>query len=346
MSLFRSRSEGVTSPHISVFCVIIMAAPAPARRVLVAVGRDAADAARTLRWSAAHVARAGDRVSLVHVRAPEVLAAAATPVVEVAVPAATLPNAVWGADKAAADDVAEALKMLQAAASAVDAVELRSMLRVSDAILSYIRFLPAEEKADALVMGSHGARYVGSALWKVPHASLDIAAGNTACAMFFLRGEPAELPPGTARFVALSLDGASPASSLLTRWAIANALRPVDTVIIVNKNAAADPKVDDEIHRCEQLLSSYLTSGGGSVATYAVPPARDVRDQLVDLSETGLDARVGPPELLVMGTRGESARSLKRLVLGSTAEYVVKTSACPLCVVPPLVETAGAVVLA
>jgi hypothetical protein len=48
-----------------------------------------------------------------------------------------------------------------------------------------------------------------------------------------------------------------------------------------------------------------------------------------------------------LGTRGESARSLKRLVLGFTTEYVVITSACPPCVVPLLViETAGAVVLA
>jgi nucleotide-binding universal stress UspA family protein len=164
-----------------------MAAPSPARRVLVAVGPSAADAVRTLRWAAAHVARPSDRVSLVHVRVPELLAAAATPVVEIALPAHQLPSHVFGtvrkdappeeAGPAAAAAVMDALKALQAAAGAVDAVELRSTLRVSNAILSYIRFLPAEEKADALVMGSHGARYIGAALWKVPHASLDIAAG-------------------------------------------------------------------------------------------------------------------------------------------------------------------------
>ena len=96
--------------------------------------------------------------------------------------------------------------------------------------------------------------------------------------------------------------------------------------------------IDEEIRRCQQLLGAYLSRGGVSVL--AVPAARDVRDLLVDLSETGLDARVGPPALLLLGTRGASARSLKRLVLGSTAEYVVKAAACPLCVVPPLVETA------
>ena len=98
--------------------------------------------------------------------------------------------------------------------------------------------------------------------------------------------------------------------------------------------------VDDEIRRCEALLSSYLSRGGGAAATYAAPAGRDVRDLLVDLSESGLDARVGPPDLLLLGTRGASARSLKRLVLGSTADYVIKAAACPLCLVPPLVETA------
>lgn len=63
--------------------------------------------------------------------------------------------------------------------------------------------------------------------------------------MFFLRGEATEeeaAPPAGGRFVALSLDGAAPASQLLTRWAIANALRTTDTVVIVNKNAANDPR--------------------------------------------------------------------------------------------------------
>ena len=61
--------------------------------------------------------------------------------------------------------------------------------------------------------------------------------------MFFLRGAAAEeVAAGESRFVALSLDGAAPTSSLLTRWAIANALRVTDTVAIVNKNAANDPR--------------------------------------------------------------------------------------------------------
>jgi len=225
---------------------LAMAAIAPPRRVLVAVSPDASDAARTLRWAAATAVRTGDRVSLVHVaRPPEALAAAATPLLEVALPAASLPTHIWGRDASSgtAADVIEALKALQAAAASVDAAELRSVLRPSDALLSYVRFLPAEEKADVLVMGSHGARYVGSAIWKVPHASLDVAAGNTACAMFFLRGDASAVGDASAgRFVAIALDGAAPASTLLARWAIVNALRPNDTAVIVNQNVAADPR--------------------------------------------------------------------------------------------------------
>jgi hypothetical protein len=232
-----------------------MAAPVPAaRRVLLAFSRDAADAARTLRWARAHVVRPDDRVTLVHVRSLSLLAPAATPVVELAVPLASLPGA-WAPPGAAGEPggggsadalsaVDEELKALHAAAYTVDAVELRTVLRVSDALLTYLRFLPAAEKADALVMGSHGARYVGTALWKVPHASLDVAAGNTVCPLFLVRvtDEAAAAAAATgARFVVIALDGAAPSSSLLTRWAIANALRPTDTVVVVNKGASGDP---------------------------------------------------------------------------------------------------------
>ena len=155
-----------------------MAAPAlEGRRILLAYSHDARDAARTLRWALAHVVREADRVSLVHVRAVSVLAPATTPVVEVGVPVAQLPAAWAPPGDADVSDVADALKTLQQRAAVVDAVELRTVLRVADALLTYLRFLPQPEKADALVMGSHGARGVGTAIWKVPHASLDVAAG-------------------------------------------------------------------------------------------------------------------------------------------------------------------------
>ncbi len=61
-------------------------------------------------------------------------------------------------------------------------------------------------------------------------------------------------------------------------------------------------------------------------------------DWLVDCSESGVDVHLGPPDVIVLGSRGERARSLKRLVLGSTCAYVVKCAATALCVVPPLAE--------
>ncbi len=104
----------------------------------------------------------------------QVLAPASAPVLEVAVPLSALPNATSNAD------VAAAIESLKASVATLDAVQLRTVLRCADALLSYLRFLPISEKADALIMGSHGARYVGAALWKVPHASLDVAAGTAA----------------------------------------------------------------------------------------------------------------------------------------------------------------------
>jgi nucleotide-binding universal stress UspA family protein len=76
------------------------------------------------------------------------------------------------------------------------------------------------------------------------------------------------------------------------------------------------------------------------VASKRLGPSADVRAFLVDVSESGMDAHVGPPALTILGSRGAAARSLKRLVLGSTCEYVVKAAAAPLCVVPPLADVA------
>ncbi len=245
-----------------------MAAPEPAaRRILIAWSTDWTDVARTLRWSLQHVLRGDDRVTLVHVRATDALLPAAVPLVEVAVPLHTL-LAAWHAGDTGPSSkaVAAALEALRADAAQLDAVELRTTLRVSDALLTYLRYLPAHERASALVMGSHGARNVGAALWKVPHASLDVAAGNTLCPLFLARprdeatldvaghpewaprlggggggggGQAQAVPPtgGTtsARSVVLALDGAAPSSSLMTRWCIENALKAGDEVTVVNR---------------------------------------------------------------------------------------------------------------
>ena len=97
--------------------------------------------------------------------------------------------------------------------------------------------------------------------------------------------------------------------------------------------------------RCEALLSSFVAPGGGSVRVRHVGAHTDVRDFLVDLSERGLEAAVGPPALIVLGARGAGARSLRRLVLGSVTEYVAKAAATSLCIVPPLAEDVPAAVV-
>ena len=98
--------------------------------------------------------------------------------------------------------------------------------------------------------------------------------------------------------------------------------------------------------RCAELVAEYQSRAGGAgkggaVTVRRLGPHSDVRDALVDITETGLDAAQGPPALLVLGSRGAAARSLKRLVLGSTADYVVRAAAAPLCIVPPLEEAVG-----
>jgi nucleotide-binding universal stress UspA family protein len=99
-----------------------------------------------------------------------------------------------------------------------------------------------------------------------------------------------------------------------------------------------------ELSRCAELLSSFVARGGGAVSVRHVGPHTDVRDFLVDLSESGLEAAVGPPALIIMAARGVGARSLRRLVLGSVTEYVAKAAATSLCIVPPLTEDVPAAV--
>lgn len=336
-----------------------MAASAPPRRVLVAWSDDWADTARTLRWSLAHVVRPSDRVSLLHVRCTEGLLPTALPVVEVSMPLPTLLSAWHSGDLGPASKaVAYALQTLQSAAAEVDATELRTTLSRSDALIAFLRHTASSSKPPAfLVMGSHGARNVGGATWKVSHTSLDVAAQLTVCPLYLARprdaatldvaSEPESVPSAPAsRSIVIALDGAAPGSSLLTRWFISNALRPSDHVTVLHREVgAAQEAVDAELARCCDMLRSASCAGArfasfkpstnlqtllGGASTFRLPA------HLVDLSESGLDATQGPPDLMVLGSRGEAAMSLKRLVLGSTADYVLKMAACSVLLVPPL----------
>ena len=319
-----------------------------ARRVLVAWGDDWADTARTLRWALAHAVHASDRVSLLHVRCAEGLLPTALPVVEVAVPVPTVLSAWHCGDLGPASKaVAHALQALLSVAAEVDASELRTTVTRGDALAAFLRHIAASSQPPAfLVMGSHGARHVGGATWKVSHTSLDVAEKLTVCPLYLARprdaatlnvtSQPESVPPAPAsRSIVMALDGAAPASSLLTRWVISNALRPRDHVTVLHRQVGtqANEAADAELTRCCEMLRSASCA---SVALIRCKASTELPAHLVDLSETELDATQGPPDLMVLGSRGEAATSLKRLILGSTADYVLKMAACSVLLVPPL----------
>jgi nucleotide-binding universal stress UspA family protein len=171
--------------------------------------------------------------------------------------------------------------------------------------------------------------------------------------VFIVRGAALE-PPAAAeaegaaagqRFVAIAVDGASPGSALLTRWAVTHALRPSDAVLLCHKappparDAAAAAAAEAEVRRCADLLTTYFSeqasAGGRLVDGTHFASEFDVRDALVDLSESGIaGGPPGPPALLILGSRGPAA--LKRLALGSVAAYVVRHADCALALVPPI----------
>jgi hypothetical protein len=128
----------------------------PARHLLVALPRDAAEAAATLAWVGEHLRREGDAFTLLHVRPADITAPSPAPFLPVDVPLDAL------ADDCLAGDDAEGAAAATAAATAlgedVAVVKLRSPLpRIVDALMAYIAALPAERAASALVLGSHEA---------------------------------------------------------------------------------------------------------------------------------------------------------------------------------------------
>jgi hypothetical protein len=128
----------------------------PARHIVVALPRDAAEAAATLAWVGEHLRREGDAFTLLHVRPADITAPSPAPFLPVDVPMDAL------ADDCLAGDDAEGAAAATAAAKAlgedVAVVKLRSPLaRIVDALMAYLAALPAERAASALVLGSHEA---------------------------------------------------------------------------------------------------------------------------------------------------------------------------------------------
>jgi hypothetical protein len=140
------------------------------RHLAVALPRDAAEAAATLRWASRLVAP-GDALTLLHVRPADVTAApsttpgAASPLAALApveMPLDALATETLSGDAAAASDAAQAAQALaRAAGSEPRLLKLRTELRIADALLA---FLAAGDDAayggrapDALIIGSHEA---------------------------------------------------------------------------------------------------------------------------------------------------------------------------------------------
>ena len=215
-----------------------------------------------------------------------------------------------------------------------------------DALISYLSSLGEGEEASALVLGSH------LAACSPEHKRLAAAAGPTSDDINALVPIPvylvrcrAQIPPtpgaggpseGGGRSVVIALDGRTPTSLLLCKWALANALRPGDCVRLVHMPSGLIPKpsaeseggdVDGVLSACKAALEE------GGVKDVRLEVLRDwledARDALVDLSEAG-DA----PALMILASRGPSA--LKRATLGSVCSYCVQHAACSLAIVPPL----------
>jgi universal stress protein A len=77
-------------------------------------------------------------------------------------------------------------------------------------------------------------------------------------------------------------------------------------------------------NKLRQLADKYQASGAVGQLVLKMGDPRDVIAQAI----SALDA-----DLVVMGTHGR--RGLSRMLLGSVASHVVRTSSCPVLVIPP-----------
>jgi nucleotide-binding universal stress UspA family protein len=178
----------------------------------------------------------------------------------------------------------------------------------------------------------------------LPHTTADIAALSPVPVFIVRCGGSGARAADAPRLVAIAVDGHAPATALLARWAIAHALRPSDAVLLchakpppghmgVDAEAAAADERAATIDAAAKALSDFTAGGGGSATVAELATAFDARDALVDLAETGVAGGAGPPDLLILASRGPAA--LKRAALGSVCAYVIAHAPASLCVVPP-----------
>jgi len=304
------------------------------RHVLVALPRDATEAAVTLRWVAANLSPESDAYTLLHVRQADLTAAHAAPFAPEEEPVSSLASEVFlGTED---DAVADAVEAARALGPSTRFLKLRSPMRVIDVLMAYVASLPEDHKADTLVLGSHTAAANAQGWRAASHVSTDIAA-TSPIPVFLVRSKapPPDVEP-PRRFVVIAVDGRKPTSTLLVRWATQHVLRPSDTVLLCHK-PTGDKAAVEEVEACADALriATRFTEGQGTALTdSAFTSGFDVRDALVDLAQSGVAGVAdGPPVLMVLASRGPAP--LKRLALGSVCAYVVQHAACSLAVVPP-----------
>ena len=162
-----------------------------------------------------------------------------------------------GGDEAAAAEAEKAAAALaEKAHGAVKVVKLRTPLPTLEALEAYIK--AQKTLPTALVMGSHFACSTETPVfaasdWRgVSCTSLDVTM-RSPCPVFIVRGAedtPSDRrpPPSAGRLVAIAVDGRFPNSEALTKWAIANAIRESDRVLLVTSPACSAH--EREAERC------------------------------------------------------------------------------------------------
>ena len=108
---------------------------------------------------------------------------------------------------------------------------------------------------------------------------------------------------------------------------VLHVVQPISTVAIPQMAAGYAPELENQkgaAHELVERIASQLRSAGFKVEA-AVVEIGDTRERIVDL------ASLWGADLIVMGSHGRTG--LKRLLLGSVAEFVVRHSSCSVQIV-------------
>jgi len=112
--------------------------------------------------------------------------------------------------------------------------------------------------------------------------------------------------------------------------AIANSATPL--VVGSTADLAYSANVDSRVQMAEHNLAAAIASLPGDVTVVSEVRTGLPAEEILRSSQ-GVD-------LLVLGSRRRGP--LRRIMLGSVSDTVVRAAACPVLIVPPLVETEGA----